>query len=943
LIIEDDPDTAMLVAQWLDRGGYQITVAATGSEGLARLQEQPFSLVVLDVMLPGIDGFSVCRSIKSYDPLLPVLFLSARTGVLDKVQGLDVGANDYMTKPFDGTELRARVKAMLRTYESQVLLAQYGRQLQSVSEIAHRITSLSDLDNLLWEVIRLTLRPFEMDGFVVGLIDGDCIRCRLGLRDDNSDGGIERIYTTDRIPAEPNQPLDTQPDTDPSTYLTVTIDACLSRHPDYFRSKMMMPIRHDNRVIGALVAGSQKPDWFRGQHRQIMEALEGHLSSAVANARLIMAQRREMHVSDTMLKVAQAISDLHDVGGIAQSVAQVIAHASGVSHCAIAFWRKDKSQFVLKELFADSRETEESMRDGIASGDPAWTNLCFQAVEPVILHSPHEEPALARWVARLDGEEVLVAPILRSGLLLGSVLIVGAPTYCFDSFDRFMAAGIAHQLAAVLEHAPSNRLNELLAHLSHELRSPLAAIKGFVSMLTVDEYSWDDTGRQAFLDNINESADQLGRLIDNVLETSRLDEGVVSLRKRSVALSPLFQRTVQSVHFFGKDHEFEVSVAPDVPEVAVDPLRIEQVLRNLLENAVKFSPPGSKIRILAERQAEDILVSVVDQGIGIREEHQTRIFDRFYQADQMAASRSSGVGLGLHICRELVTAHGGRIWSSSELGRGTTLFFTLPLNALASNGSVRPAPAREVSEKQFRPTVRVTAAGAGWEAKRILVVDDDLTMLNFLETSLEAGGYEVVSTRRGLVALEILKTQSIHLVLLDLILPDLDGFQVCRRLRDFSVVPVIMLTARRDETDRVRGLNTGADDYLVKPITQKEILARVQALLRRVAAPSPITDEPVLHCGDLALDFAHRQVSLRGTDVDLSPTEYKLLNHLAANAGRVLTHQQLLSAVWGPECMNEKQYLWVNISRLRRKLEENPDRPQYILTEPSVGYRFRDI
>jgi two-component system KDP operon response regulator KdpE len=171
-------------------------------------------------------------------------------------------------------------------------------------------------------------------------------------------------------------------------------------------------------------------------------------------------------------------------------------------------------------------------------------------------------------------------------------------------------------------------------------------------------------------------------------------------------------------------------------------------------------------------------------------------------------------------------------------------------------------------------------------------------------------------------------------------LPDLDGFEVCRLVREFSSVPIIMLTARAEESDKVRGLNLGADDYLTKPFGAEELLARVKAVLRR-ARPTPQPRHPTFQTGDLRVDFARHTVTVRGRPVKLSPTEFNLLQYLAIHAGQVLPHEDILKAVWGPEYRDETEYLRVYIRYLRQKIEDDPSHPSYILTEPGVGYMLR--
>ena len=222
---------------------------------------------------------------------------------------------------------------------------------------------------------------------------------------------------------------------------------------------------------------------------------------------------------------------------------------------------------------------------------------------------------------------------------------------------------------------------------------------------------------------------------------------------------------------------------------------------------------------------------------------------------------------------------------------------------------------------------------------RILVVDDEPQILRSLRTTLASHGYDVQTAATGEEALAAVDGRLPDLVVLDLVLPGLSGLEVCRRLRARASLPILVLSARGDERDKVAALDLGADDYLTKPFGVNELLARIRAALRRaVGARGP---SAVVEAGALRVDFDRRQVTLDGAEVRLTPTEFDLLKVLVANAGRVLTHGYLLRTVWGPEYEGESQLLRVFIGQLRRKVERNPSRPQHILTDPGVGYRFR--
>jgi two-component system KDP operon response regulator KdpE len=223
------------------------------------------------------------------------------------------------------------------------------------------------------------------------------------------------------------------------------------------------------------------------------------------------------------------------------------------------------------------------------------------------------------------------------------------------------------------------------------------------------------------------------------------------------------------------------------------------------------------------------------------------------------------------------------------------------------------------------------------DSSTVLVLDDDPRMLRLLRLNLERDGYRVSTESDATSALDKVAIATPDLILLDVMMPVLDGFTFLAQLREFSAVPVIMLTAKGEERDKVHGLDLGADDYLTKPFGPAEMLARVRAVLRRRAQPSQETSA-VLTFGDLSIDLMRRRVVRAGNDIRLTPTEYKLLRELATNRGRVLLHGDLLARVWGPEYRDEVDYLWTYVRYLRNKIEPDPARPRYILSEPGVGY-----
>lgn len=227
--------------------------------------------------------------------------------------------------------------------------------------------------------------------------------------------------------------------------------------------------------------------------------------------------------------------------------------------------------------------------------------------------------------------------------------------------------------------------------------------------------------------------------------------------------------------------------------------------------------------------------------------------------------------------------------------------------------------------------------------RRILVVDDEERMVRFIRLNLEHDGFQVLEANNGTQAINKIRNNLPDLILLDVMMPDIDGFEVLRMIREVSIVPVIMLTAKGEEEDRVRGLEMGADDYITKPFSPRELVSRVRAVLRRTEMGGGKTHGLIEVDDRLKIDFDRHEVWVDGKLVQLRPTEYRLLYHLVNNAGWVLTHDQILTKVWGYEYQDEPHYVRLYINYLRQKLEKDPANPKYILTERGIGYRFVDF
>jgi two-component system KDP operon response regulator KdpE len=229
-----------------------------------------------------------------------------------------------------------------------------------------------------------------------------------------------------------------------------------------------------------------------------------------------------------------------------------------------------------------------------------------------------------------------------------------------------------------------------------------------------------------------------------------------------------------------------------------------------------------------------------------------------------------------------------------------------------------------------------------YKNRMVLVVDDEDRMVRFIRLNLEHDGFQVIEAGKGMQAVNIIREKLPDIVLLDVMLPDIDGYEVLKLIRQHNATPVIMLTARGEEEDRIKGLELGADDYITKPFSPRELVSRIKAVLRRSETGGIASKEVIRVDNRLTMDFGRHEILVDGKPVQLRPTEYRLLYHLAMNAGWVQTYDTLLAKVWGYEYQDEPHYVRLYVNYLRQKLEKDPANPIYILTERGVGYRFVD-
>ena len=474
--------------------------------------------------------------------------------------------------------------------------------------------------------------------------------------------------------------------------------------------------------------------------------------------------------------------------------------------------------------------------------------------------------------------------------------------------------------------------SEFLGMVTHELKTPLTAIKGSAATALGSQRPFGAEENRELFQIVDEQADRLRDLMDNLLDMTRIEAGSLSVSPEPTDVRAVLEEARATFVHSGGSRQVELELPDDLPAVAADRHRVVQVLTNLLNNAARFSPATAPITIAAEHDPLQVTIHVRDRGRGIPREKLPRLFKKFSQVHDDVGQKLSGTGLGLAICKGIVEAHGGRIWVDSPgQGQGSTFSFTLPV---ATESAVKSLPDEA---RRAAHLGRVRRAG---ERTRVLAVDDEPQVLRYLQRSLDEAGYQPIVTSDPSQVVKLVELEEPDLVLLDLRLPGTSGFELLKRIREFSGVPVIFLTASDRDEDTVRALRMGADDYITKPFSPSELLARIGAALRRRLLPDLMEVQPPFVLGDLRINFAERRVTVGGQEVSLSATEYKILYELATHAGRVLTYDQILRRVWGEEYSGETELVRSFIRNLRRKLGDDAHHPRFIFTERQVGYRM---
>lgn len=576
------------------------------------------------------------------------------------------------------------------------------------------------------------------------------------------------------------------------------------------------------------------------------------------------------------------------------------------------------------------------------TGRPNWLNLEARRIVEVLLTPGNSPESLLEQVTlkRADGREIaldqfpLSQALIHAESVRAEEMVLSVPdgrsvtTLVNCTPIRSEKGEVMSVVVTMQDLAPIQEMERLrtafISMVSHELRAPLTSIKGSAATLMDESPGLDPAETREFYRIIMEQADHMRRLISDLLDAGRIDTGTLSVTPEATEVSVLVDRARSTFLSGGSGHTLMIDLPRDLPRVLADRSRIIQVLNNLLLNAAQHAPESSTVLVSAVHDGQHVAVTVRDEGSGVAPEMLPQLFKKHVRLDDRDRSPNpAGTRLGLAICKGLVEAHGGRIWAvSAGIGQGTSITFTLPA-VLESSATDRGTVRKETQDRDgvIKPT-------------RILVVDDDPQMLRYIREALMDSGFDPVVTGDHVELSSIIRAEEPELVLLDLLLPDADGIELMGSVPELSDIPVIFISAYgRDETI-AKALELGADDYLVKPFSPTELVARIRTSLRRRVDPEPFL------LGDLAINYDRRLVSVAGVQVELTAKEFDLLRVLSLNAGRVTTFDALIRQVWGAYGYANHKLARSLIKSLRRKIGDDARAPDYIFNVRGVGYRM---
>jgi signal transduction histidine kinase len=765
LLADDNADMRAYVARLL-RPHWEVEVVADGVEALAAARRHRPDLVITDVMMPNLDGFGLLRELRAAPALraIPVIMLSARAGEEARVEGVEAGADDYLVKPFSARELVARVQSLLQLAALRSVLDK-ERTLRGLAQAAANL-GVYDWDFKTGEV-HWSPELYDLLGLAPGEVEPSVA------------AWMERVLEEDR-----------------EQVWSAFQAAVESRAP---RQEVEVRVRTKNGLVR-----------FLRQYQEITYDPTGEpirLVGAAIDIQPIVA-RRDLEQARLRERLAAADEERRRLLTVLGSAPAIMNYMRGpdlvmeiVHPLAMKFYRgRDVLNRPLLEAFPEFRDQP----------FPARLRHVLETGETF-----HQERELAR--LEIDGkieESYWTSTYLP--IRDGSGKIEGVLTFDVDVTAVVHADREREALLAAAEQA-NRAKDDFIAMLGHELRNPLAPILTATQLLRL-------RGSDAALREVNvieRQAHHLVRLVDDLLDVSRITSGKVTLAKESVEIADVIASAIETASPIIENarHSLITDVAKEGMVVDVDRVRMAQVIANLLTNAAKYTPPGGRIRLSAALHEDEIAISVEDNGAGISGELLPKIFDLFVQARQTLARSQGGLGLGLTIVRSLVTMHGGSVVAESEgLGKGSRFTIRLPVLRIRARATAVASPLKRVELRR----------------ERVLVVDDNVDAADMLSAALEALGYRTAVANDAPEALRIAGEMNPEIALLDIGLPVMDGYELAQRMRAQQPgIDLFAITGYGQDADQRRSRAAGFSEHLTKPVDLDKLARLLEA--RRVS------------------------------------------------------------------------------------------------------------
>ena len=486
-----------------------------------------------------------------------------------------------------------------------------------------------------------------------------------------------------------------------------------------------------------------------------------------------------------------------------------------------------------------------------------------------------------------------------------------------------------------------NRMqNHFFSSMSHEIRTPINTIIGLNEMILREEISDEAAGDAK---SIQGASKMLLTLINDILDMSKIESGKMQIVPAVYETGDMLSDVVNMLWIRAKEKglEFHINVDPLLPsQLFGDEVRIKQILINVLNNAVKYTKEGAVTLSIQCKEQENgnalISYSVTDTGMGIKKESIPYLFQAFKRIDESENRYIEGTGLGLSIVKQLVELMGGDISVNSVYTKGSTFIITIP-QKVVSNEEIGELDLETRHGTNQRESYKQSFVA---EKARVLIVDDNEDIREVLGTYVAKEGFEPVVAKDGFEALDLFKKANPAVVLLDVMMPGMDGYKVCEKIREQSDVPIILVTAKGDYYDRVMGLDIGADDYIVKPFNGDEVMARVRAVLRRMGRSESTEEKKILNISDLTVNIETYTVYVGAEKLPMTKKEVETMWILAGNPSKVFTRDNLLDSLWGQDYFGDSRTVDSHIKRLRAKLDKVPHPNWEIKTIWGLGYKF---